>query len=503
MFKTILKTVALSATTLTLLSACGALADLNTALHAPIHSGELPPFERILTTGIDGEYRGGYPNLVLDPDTCYDCEFLTEEQLVALEKDLIAKSEEALIDRVEIENAELKKADNYYLENWHGLSEEDQLAEPTRRSDARSRLAKWVASEKALIAPSAKRYVDVVREMSIRNGSLLAEQARWDASTSLRVTYEPAPVAVRAVSINATPRTDSNYNYDLTKANDTLSLVLGEDPILTINGVDYELVDRFEDPLKIAGFIYKDEDDPERKNRATLLGSHARKVDIRDDVNGTPVTVRDVVNGTHPTVQGDYFQYTTREGSSYEYQDNGITGIATIGIQTTAAVVAEQTAVAIYRGEGFLGTYKTVGPLYHNRSAELAIDMSVDFDANTIEGMGRRTELYRYGFLAEHVIFNSAPIVGNGFEGTFTLNSESRDYFNLNGNPTGQYSGNFFGPNANDLAGVMSFDSAAREYEYDYDEYGYGNRRERGGTITDIDVIGIGGFRADRTVIGN
>ncbi len=503
MFKTIVKTLALSATTLTILSACGTLASLNTALHAPIHSGELPPFERILTTGVNGEYRGGYPGLVLDPDTCYDCEFLTEKQLDALEADLIAKSEEALLARIEIENAHLEKTDDYYSENWHGLSEEDQLAEPTRRKNAQSRLAAWITSEKALIAPSAKRYVDVVREMSIRNGSLLAEQARWDASASSRVTYEPAPVAVRAVSINTTPRTDSNYNYDLTKANDTLSLVLGEDPILTINGVDYELVDSFIDPLKIAGFIYKDEDDPERNNRATFFGSHARKVDIRYDVNETLPTLRDVVNGTHPTVQGDYFEYTTREGSSYEYQDNGITGFATIGIQTTAAVVESQTAVAIYRGEGFLGTYKTVGPLYHNRHVELAIDMSVDFDANTIEGTGRRTELYHYGFLAEHVIFKSAPIVGNGFEGTFTMNTESRDYFNLTGNPTGQYSGNFFGPNADDLAGVMSFDSAAREYERDYDEYGYGNGRHRSGTITDIDVIGIGGFRADRTVIGN
>ncbi len=503
MFKTILKTLALSAATLTSLSACGTLADLealNALLHEPIHSGEIPPISAIDT--LHDSHLKGYPGLVIDPNACYDCEFLTEEQLDALEADLIARSEEALNNRIDLAKAHLEKTNKYYSENWYGLSVEDQLAEKTRRPDEERRIAALAVSGKADIRSSVKKFIDTAREISIRRASIVAEQARWDASESPRATYEPATTVARMVSVNTTYTEDDAYTTVSTKTDDTFSLVIrGGKAITTINGVNYEFIDKSHaftdrrdgdvDPTSVGGRFFVEWgdwytvgswniSDFDRSNtkakKAMLFSNPARNANIRD-----------VVNGTHPTVQGDYFGFS----------DNSNTGFATIGIQTDATVVESQTAVAIYRGEGFLGTYGT--PDYDNlyrEYAELAITMNVDFNANTIAGTGNRTASDRYGhserhygFLDDKVTFNSAPIVGNGFEGTFTLDRSVRANFKLTDNPTGQYSGNFFGPNADDLAGVMSFDGTARQYDEGYGE-----------TNDPFAVIGIGGFRADRAV---
>ncbi len=485
MFKTILKAVAVSATTLTLLSACGTLADLNN-LNDPNAVGAIPAFAplEISRASPDARYAEGYPGLIIDTRLCYDCEILSEKALDALEADLIAKSEKFLNDQTDRQTAHLEKEVQYYLQNSYGLSEESRLAEERR-------IANFAASEKAKIAPSAKRYVDAVREMSIRRANLAAEQARWDASESSRVTYEPSTTVARTVSITRNYEKDSaDTTTTSATTNDALNLATEKD-VMTINGVtsgfDSELVKIFDDTSQ----YIKNHGERNDTHKAKLFGGPDRNVNIRQ-----------VVNGTHPTIQGDYFGYRSYPQERYqEDRYTNVAGIATIGIQTDAAVVESQTAVAIYRGEGFLGTREIgdgeyVGNSY-NRYGQFVINMTVDFDGNTIEGIGSAAALESYGFSDDKVIFNSAPIVGNGFEGTFTFNSGMRERYDITNNPTGQYGGNFFGPNADDLAGVMSFDATALEYDY----------TSVPGILapivntSDINVTGIGGFRADRTVI--
>ncbi len=494
MFKTILKTLAVSATALTSLSACGTLADLNALnnLNDPNAGGAFPAFAplEISRASPDVRYAEGYPGLIIDTRLCYDCEILNEKALDALEADLIAKSERFLNDYTERETAHLEKKVDYYLQHSYGLSEESRLAEENR-------IAAFAVSEKAKIAPSAKRFVAAVREMSIRRANLSAEQYRWDASESSRVTYEPSTTVARTVSITRNYEKDSaDTTTTSATTNDAFNIISERKDVaytMTINGVnsgfDSQLVDIFDNTSQ----YIKNHGERYDTHKANLFGGPDRNVNIRD-----------VVNGTHPTIQGDYFGYRSYPQERYqEDRYTNVAGIATIGIQTDAAVVESQTAVAIYRGEGFLGT-REVGEgqyvgLDYNRYGQFVINMTVDFDGNTIEGIGRGTPLEDYGFSDDKITFNSAPIVGNGFEGTFNFDSGMREAYDITNNPTGQYSGNFFGPNADDLAGVMSFDATALEYDYTYVP----------GILTpientsDINVTGIGGFRADRTVIPN
>ncbi len=491
MLKTILKTLAVSVATLTSLSACGTLADLDALFQDPNAGAAFPPFPplEVSRASPDTRYADGYPGLIIDPRLCYDCTLLSEEELDALEADLIAKSEKFLNDYTERENAHLEKKVQYYLQHSYGLAEESRFAEERR-------IASFAASQKAEIAPSAKRYVAAVREMSIRRANFSAEQARWDESESPRVTYEPATTVARTVSITRNYiKNGAHTTTTSATTNDAFNLITENRNIanpMTINGVnsgfDSQFIDILEDTFRYPEHFGERDD----RYKDMLFSSPAK--------NGK---IRQVLNGTHPTIQGDYFGYRSYPGDGRYYEDRytNVTGIATIGIQTDAAVVQSQTSVAVYRGEGFLGTRevgigKIVG-LDYTQYGQFVINMTVDFDANTIEGIGSGTPLERYEFLDDKVIFNRTPIDGNGFEGTFTMNREMREWYEITNNPTGRYSGNFFGPNADDLAGVMSFDATALKYDYTYVD----GSLDPIVNTSHINVNGIGGFRADRTVI--
>ena len=319
-----------------------------------------------------------------------------------------------------------------------------------------------------LLTDGVARSVSQRLERRIINTSRSAEQTRWREGKLWNVVYKTATSAPHAVSINVAfvaPTESDASDIAVTKTPDaTFSLVLGENDtaIATINGVEYEVISN--SATAVGGYSPWYTDDPDRKvsdNRVTIWSRGSKRI----------------LKGIHPSIQGDYFEYwANTEGLDGNEDGNYIKGFATMGVQTPASVVESQSAVAIYRGGGSLRSYEALGNSYgYNQDIRLAITMSVDFDANTIEGTGLRTEGGYPEEFDEKVIFNSAPIVDNGFEGAFTLNSEWRKSFGLTDNPTGQYSGNFFGPKADDLAGVMSFDG--------------------------VDTDGIGGFRADRTVI--
>ncbi len=170
---------------------------------------------------------------------------------------------------------------------------------------------------------------------------------------------------------------------------------------------------------------------------------------------------------------------------TYRYGDNDeVTYSITGDTQTPVSVVELQansatTVRAYYNGVANISVNRpgsvTDDPYYETGYTDSArarlgifINMIVDFDANTIAGTG--TE--RYGLENTQIMtFNSAPIIGNGFKGTFTtdnvpdihwggyIDNASQSAGISNGR--GQYEGNFFGPNADYLAGLLSFEGTS------------------------------------------
>ncbi len=477
MFKTILKTVALSATTLTLLSACGATEALNAAINAyeaSLNENESSSGSSAFLSVGSGEESDSESDSKNDSKSDSKLklgeiigisEALTEEEIDAYFKKIDdVKYTDKIVD------AKILGKINYRDEN-----EEEEI-----NLDNLSFIELIELGLDPYEDPTSD-YYRTTEETRLIDEALFAERARWQRLELWNAKHEPVTGAVHVASVgikSITPTPGDVRTIAGTKTNDTFKLVTGENDtaIMTINGVDYEIM---ANPNSGHGAWYIP--NPNRKvsdNKATLSSSGA--------ISGN---VRKIVNGVHPTVQGDYFKYRTGAEDFYANENLDYTiGFATIGTQTAPTVVESQTAVAIYRGQGRLHTYIDLNQYNsYSQQAPLGITMSVDFDANTIEGTGRRKTGNHYEFSPANVIFNSAPIDGNGFSGTFTLNSEMREWYDLADNPTGYYDGNFFGPNADDLAGVMRFEGTETE-----------GADWTGRTHGDATVVGIGGFRADR-----
>ncbi len=516
MFKTILKTLALSATTLTLLSACGASEALNAAIRnyeanqqaASKKSGS--ESSGFLSVGSDkekgdSEDDGKYYPAVLAQESV---ERTVPNQPPEPEKQPIAEESRAIeeqpiaeesrpIESIEkqpiADNAEpapyistvVHPGTNTYimdppfeddllvieppLVKAARLAEEARIAEELRVAEE-ARLAR-LAEEKRIAEESSSIEEPTISYEEENRLAILAEKLR--IQTELKAdpsAFNTAATRVASIRIAGTHDDDGTFDngdntYDLTrsKTQDTFSISRdeGEDPglIMTVNGVEHDIV-----PF-IDGLGFSDGKVVVYYNEKTTGTYFAGNADIRK-----------IIRGTHVTIQGGYIAYATDttdyDASQSPFNVDYTKGFATVGIQTPAPVVATQTAVATYKGNGSLFSDSSSGGDIFWPSFWVSITMNVDFDANTITGTGSERHSQN------KIIFNSAPIVGNGFDGTFTLNSSVRNYLNLNGNPTGQYGGNFFGANADDLAGVMSFQGTSRDLG--------------------VDIIGYGGFRADR-----
>ncbi len=269
-----------------------------------------------------------------------------------------------------------------------------------------------------------------------------------------------------------TARDDDTHDYTYSETQETLTLRAGNNNtiIMIVNGVETTLAREADDNdnwivrdgigIYVTDYTsFSDNDD--NNLRAVLTGED-------EVIHGTLV-----LYGTNPT------DYNSGESS---FDLNYTFGFATVGIQTPASVVTNQTATATYGGRIDIRTrperVTSLDDLSRgNYYGDLT--MNVDFDVNTLAGTA---DIARYGEGIDPTVvvgvanFASAPIIGNGFEGNFTLDSALRTDIGLTGNPTGTYSGNFFGPNADDLAGVIRFN----------------------GTNANGAVFGIGGFSADR-----
>ncbi len=281
-------------------------------------------------------------------------------------------------------------------------------------------------------------------------------------------------------------RLDDSYNITATESQDTFALRRsGNNFVMTVNGTAHTLIRREITPAT----------PPSNGNAgspASYEWSGAASGQLYSySFIGDLLTV---IDGTHATIQGAYIQYSTAlalNGSQIDINLDYTEGFATVGERTPVSVVESQTATATYVGNIRLNVHsnftKTAGQASTSSSVTRStterlssgnLTMTANFTNNTIAGE------VTYGVISSAtnqpitnreatITFNSAPIVGNGFAGTFTMDSEYRNVEGITNNPTGNYAGNFFGPAADDIAGVLRFDGQAG-------------------------VVGIGGFRADR-----
>ena len=272
--------------------------------------------------------------------------------------------------------------------------------------------------------------------------------------------------ALNVPSDNGTPDNTADDTVQSTHSatQDTFSVRTdGADAlIMTVDGVDYPL----QPPARSGtGGFYTS---PSSENTYFNLGNLG-------SANDSPANeLYQIIAGTHDTIQGAYARYVAQtdipNSESYHTQ----TGFATIGTQTTDTVVTNQTATATYTGGMWIEAYTTgIVDTDYGGDRSLPVTFNVNFDTNMISGEAAQGDLQ---FGESVITFAPAPIVGNGFAGTFTMNQVTREGLALNNNPTGGYAGNFFGPAADDLAGVLEF--------FGTSEVGA--------------LFGQGGFRADR-----
>ena len=441
MLKTILKTLALSATALTLLSACGASDSLNAAISAydaNLNAGSKSSGFRNAGSGTEEGDEEYLPAVLAQVDERFLPKQLGESAnlIESIEQQLIADDAESA---PYISTAVHPGTDTYIMD-----PPLEDVPEP-HSSDLDPTPFNMVAARVASFS--------VVGEID-------------DGGTRGYYHFD------RLESIDFD---DDTHNITRSRTQDTFSLVKNEGAdknlIMIVNGVEY----------KVSQIAYS----PDHANREVATRFYNDPIRTGVDV-GANGNIKEIIRGTHATIQGDYIQYFTNTNADGNYLDSRTedytTGYATIGIQTPAPVVDAQTAVAIYNGTSYLYTHAVDGLDTVSKWINPRITMYVNFDDNTVSGSGNSR------YFGGGIEFGLAPIVGNGFEGTFTLNSRARKWFNLTDNPTGQYSGNFFGPNADDLAGVMSFESKGA-----YDT-GFIDAPAR----DSVDVIAIGGFRADR-----
>ncbi len=259
---------------------------------------------------------------------------------------------------------------------------------------------------------------------------------------------------------------DDTRNWTVSETQDTFNLRrVGGGLIMTINGANHIFV-----PADFESGVWT--------NRNNIVMRVAGNFNANADI------IYQIIDGTHATAYGTYILYET----DTNYVDSVATiqnldftrGYATVGTRTPPSAVQQQTATAIYRGiiSIFISPSRGIVPgpsperQYHGD-----ISMNVNFDSNRVSGEAILGVIVDSEYSSIGTAnFASADINGNGFDGAFTLDNPLRIHAGLTNNHTGNYGGNFFGPNAESLVGVMRLN----------------------GTTADGTAIGVGGFGADR-----
>ncbi len=286
--------------------------------------------------------------------------------------------------------------------------------------------------------------------------------------------------------------------------------------VMTINNVKYN--------LNRDGNTVNTDGRPIQGPRASDLGALNRLLWLGIQPTGTTA---DIVDGTNADVYGTYVSYDINsyilgEGVEFDF----VQGYTTIGIPTPISFFDNQTATATYTGTLalILSSENFTEVTLRDRSNLIAynalLSMNVNFDADTIGGTAsfrdiddgkpyiptlealggtgqaeltpEQIELARQmqigADIQKRAVLGNAGILTlqetdinhNGFTGSFVMDDDARTLFGITDNPTGTYAGNFFGPEAQDLAGVLSLNAT---------------------TNVSGQSFGGGGFQADRVVV--
>ncbi len=230
----------------------------------------------------------------------------------------------------------------------------------------------------------------------------------------------------------------------------------GDNIILTVNGVEHTLSYNND----FAGYADYAEGTPASAitGVATLSGgTHIRAIEELLDGIDKLTEETDEFARTFNIIYGTYLAYRVdlRDNS------NNSDGFATVGIPTPASFINSETAVANYDA-GSIDLH-----VLQSNSASIYADgnntyrgqafIEVNFDEKTISGTAPVFDTSGDGMTAGTLTFNQTQINAGavGFMGSVTLDSDLRTHAGIIGNPTGQYAGSFFGPTAENLAGVI------------------------------------------------
>ncbi|MEM5500344.1 transferrin-binding protein-like solute binding protein [Ahrensia kielensis] len=143
----------------------------------------------------------------------------------------------------------------------------------------------------------------------------------------------------------------------------------------------------------------------------------------------------------------------------YDGSEPNLRGVAVIGAETPQAAMdalaSSAKPIAKYSGTFRVDSFPTAefASVSSSRTRVRGdFDMEADFGAGTISGETTYVEAREPGqndFSKNdnHFEFSKTDITGNGYEGTVTANG---------GDAVGKYSGGFYGPSAEEIAGVIS-----------------------------------------------
>jgi len=142
----------------------------------------------------------------------------------------------------------------------------------------------------------------------------------------------------------------------------------------------------------------------------------------------------------------------------------GTNGFAAVGTETTPAAVAALPGTATYSGRAGLNVFPATGYIDNTTSRTKFrgnLDMSVDFGSSTISGMVSNMTVGQPGQastpFAGTLALDPTAITGNGFSGSMTPDASLLATIAGGATGTGTYGGAFYGPNADQLGGTMSF----------------------------------------------
>ena len=168
---------------------------------------------------------------------------------------------------------------------------------------------------------------------------------------------------------------------------------------------------------------------------------------------------QDEVGQTYHKILGYYINSENNNGALVQKQ---MRGHAIIGVATPDGALAARTRTATYDGYFFAHSMdKNGGSLTSPTQVRGGMQLKADFDANTISGRSTSFETQQgtgASVTQNKTITLNQTAIGSGGEAALYRGKITSDFAPLNG---GDYAGRFFGPNAEETAGIISGDDGS------------------------------------------